>query len=45
MTEYVLLTSVAVSLAAYLYFPDNFIFKGFRNTYDKTTLIVHWHGP
>ena len=45
MTEYVILTSVTVALAAYLYFPDNGIFQGFRNTFDKTRTIVAWPGP
>ena len=45
MTEYVILTSVTVALAAYLYFPDNGIFQGFRNTFNKTRTIVPWVGP
>lgn len=45
MTEYIILTSVTVALAAYLYHPDNGLFQGFRNTYDKTTVMVGWPGP
>lgn len=45
MTEYILLTSITVALAAYLYHPDNGVFQGFRHTYDKTKLIAGWFGP
>lgn len=45
MTEYVILVSVAVALAAWLYFPDNGIFQGFRHIFNKTSLILGWPGP
>lgn len=45
LTEYVIMTSVMVALAAYLYYPDNGLFQGMRHTYDKTSLIVSWPGP
>ena len=45
MTEYILLTSVTVALAAYLYYPDNGMFQGLRHTYNKTVLMVGWLGP
>jgi hypothetical protein len=45
LTEYVILTSVMVAVAAYLYYPDNEVFRGIRRTYNKTTLLVGWPGP
>lgn len=45
MTEYVILVSVAVAIAAWLYFPDNGIYQGFRHIFNKTSLILGWPGP
>jgi len=45
MAEYVILTSVTVAIAAWLYFPDNGIFQGFRHTFNKTALVLGWPGP
>jgi len=45
MTEYVILTSVAVAIAAWMYFPDNGIYQGFRHTFNKTALVLGWPGP
>ncbi|MCB1069373.1 MAG: hypothetical protein KDL31_03390 [Kiritimatiellae bacterium] len=45
MTEYAILVSVTVAIAAYLYFPDNGIYQAIRHVYNKTTLVVGWPGP
>jgi len=45
MAEYVILTSVTVALAAWLYFPDNGIYQGMRHIFNKTTLVLGWPGP
>ncbi len=45
MTEYVILTSVCVAVAAWLYYPDNGIMQGMRHTYDKTSFLLAWPGP
>ena len=45
LTEYVILSSVMVAIAAFLYYPDNGIFQGIRHTFNKTSLIVGWPGP
>ena len=45
LVEYALMTAVMVALAAYLYYPDNFIVQGMRHTYNKTAIVVAWPGP
>ena len=45
MTEYAILVSVTVAIAAYLYFPDNGIYQAIRHLCNKTTLVVGWPGP
>ena len=45
MTEYVILTAVTVVLAAYLYYPDNAIYRGVRVNFVKAVLICRHMGP
>ena len=45
MTEYVILTAVTVVVAAYLYYPDNGIYRAFRLRYDRTVEVIANPGP
>ena len=45
LTEYVLLSSMALILGFYLFHPDNIIFYGIRNLYDRTITLTLFLGP
>ena len=45
MTEYVILTAVITAVAAYLYFPDNEIYRAIRKKHDRTMLAIAHPGP
>ena len=45
MTEYVILAGVMVVIAAYLYYPDNIIYQGFRLRYDRTVEVIAHPSP
>lgn len=40
MTEFVIMSAVMTIVAAYLYYPNNAIFRGIRVTYDRTVVVV-----
>jgi hypothetical protein len=40
MTEFVIMAAVMTIVAAYLYYPDNVVFRGIRITYDRTVAVV-----
>ena len=40
MVEYVILSAVMVFLAAYLYHPNNGMFKAFRGMFDRQTIVI-----
>jgi hypothetical protein len=45
MTEYVIVTAMMVAAAAYLYHPDNLVFNGIRDLFDRTALLMKLPGP
>jgi hypothetical protein len=45
MAEYLIITAIMIPLAAYLYHPDNGLFKAFRDQYDRTTDLLMFFGP
>lgn len=45
MTEYLLVTGIMVPLAIYLFHPDNGFYKGARDQYELTTLLLIFPGP
>jgi hypothetical protein len=40
LTEYVILSAIMMSVAAWLYHPNNAIFQGIRITWEATQVVV-----
>ena len=45
MVEYVILSAVMIGCAAYLYHPNNTLFRAFRSIYDRQSMVVSYPGP
>jgi len=45
MTEYVILSAVTIAAAAWLYHPDNDIFQGIRDTWERSAILAQFPGP
>ena len=45
MVEYLLITAIMVPLIAYLFHPDNGFYKGQRDKYELTALVLELPGP
>jgi Flp pilus assembly pilin Flp len=45
MAEYVILSAIMVGCAAYLYHPNNELFRAFRSIYDRQSMVVGYPGP
>lgn len=45
LTEYVILTALMTAAAAYLYLPDNTIYRGTRLKHDRTQMVIAYPGP
>jgi len=45
MTEYLIVTAIMVPLACYLFHPDNGFYKGARDQYELTALLLIFPGP
>jgi Flp pilus assembly pilin Flp len=45
MTEYLIVSGVAVPLAIYLFHPDNGLYENVRKQYTVTTALLMFPGP
>ncbi len=45
MTEYAILAAVTVIFCAWLFYPQNGFYTAFRNTFDRTNLVLLLPGP
>ncbi len=45
MVEYLLITAIMVPLICYLFHPDNGFYKGQRDQFDLTAIVLELPGP
>jgi hypothetical protein len=45
MVEYLLITAIMVPLICYLFHPDNGFYRGQRDQYELTALVLELPGP